>query len=60
MVKSDSFNDLRRLFRGYRIKVHCLNCDAIYITNLVHKLKLPRRCKYCSSIRIEPIEYWEG
>ena len=60
MSKSDNFSDLKKLFRGYRIKIHCFNCNEIYITNLIHKLKMPRRCKYCGSIKIEPVDYWKS
>ena len=58
MSKSGNYGDLKKLFSGYRIQVHCLHCNAEYVSNLLHKLKMPRRCKYCSSTKIEPIKYW--
>jgi len=59
MRKNESFKDLRKFFRGYRVKVHCFNCDNVYVTNLMHKLKMPNKCKYCGSIKIESLDYWE-
>lgn len=60
MSKSGSYDDLQKIIRGYRIEVHCLHCNSTYFTNLLKTLKMPRKCKYCSSTRIEPLDVRGG
>lgn len=57
MSKSVSLNDITS---GYRVKIHCFNCGNDYVTKKIPNLKLPRRCKYCGSIKIEPIHVWRA
>ena len=61
MSKKNGFNELTKLFRGYRLKIHCFNCGEEYITNRMPKFKMPRKCKYCHSIKMIPYDYytWE-
>ena len=56
MSKSVRIDDF---LHGYRIEVHCLNCNEVYVTNKIGRLKMPRRCKYCGSVKIERLNYYE-